>query len=388
LPPDHPADYAPPSAVSNSKTFESLYHFNKTTKKTLIFFPEKPWTQIILNLQLHIIQLNMEKSQDPGTMSCSECTFVHPTNASVCLMCFAPNPVAVVRYGEMAVALAISLAAADLEKQKDKYREDEELANAIAAADLEEQKDKYREDEELVNAIAAADLEEQKDKYREDEELVNAIAELELMDLQEHKDNEEKNFVESMHLIFQINGDNPPRESHYVRCSACSCLNPQDRVQCIQCSTELDEDERKFAPGVVSRDQIALGSQEYDKGGKPDVGILEPLGFQGKVGNACMVNAIAYVTRNAGLSLEDLAILADRVTSDCKLHPGDPMWSDLMGLWFQELDFEINILYGPTEPEGKFQDWASLRKFNPKLRTFIIGNTGSHYAVYSPLRHP
>jgi hypothetical protein len=61
------------------------------------------------------------------------------------------------------------------------------------------------------------------------------------------------------------------------------------------------------------------------------------------------------------------------------------MWSDLLGVWFQGLDLKINILYGPAKPTDKFQDWASLRKFNPELRTLIIVNTGSHYAVYSPV---
>ena len=124
----------------------------------------------------------------------------------------------------------------------------------------------------------------------------------------------------------------------------------------------------------------------YDNGGIPDLPILKQLNFFGKTDNACMVNSIAFVVKHLHLSPKDMATLSDRVTEDCKNDAGSPMYSDLMGMWFQglKIDPDINIIYGPTKPTYHFKDWVSLRKFNPKSRTFIIGNTGSHYAVYSP----
>lgn len=214
---------------------------------------------------------------------------------------------------------------------------------------------------------------------REDEELAKAIAAVELLERQERQDREAENFNKSMQLQFEYN-----KYEQHVSCSTCSFKNYSERVQCIMCSTELDEKERDLAPGIVSRDQIALGPLAYDNGGAPDVKILNPLGFLGKTGNACMVNATAFVVGYAHLSHKDLSTLASRVTNDCKANPRELMWSDLMGVWFQGLDLKINILYGPDKPTSNFHYWASLRKFNPELQTFIIGNTGSHYAVYFP----
>lgn len=279
-----------------------------------------------------------KKDHKDELVSCSVCTFAYPTDNSACDICATPNPVAVARYEEMA----------------------KEMANEML-------RDRNRGG-----------------SSREDEELAKAIAAMELKELQDQKDREEENFEASMLLAYQLREDHPPPRLPYLRCSVCTLENLPDRVQCIACGTEICVKERALAPGVVSRKQIALGPLAYDKGGKPDKKLLDPLGFLGKTGNACMVNATAFITEDAQLSPSDLKTLAERVTRDCKANPDKSMWSDLLGVWFQGLDLKINILYGPAKPTGKFQDWASLRKFNPEFRTLIIANTGSHYAVYSP----
>ena len=213
---------------------------------------------------------------------------------------------------------------------------------------------------------------------RECEELTKAIDEMDFRDLQA------ENLEKSMLLAFQFYDDPPPTGSLTKRCSNCTLDNPPDRVQCMACGVELHQKERDLAPGFVTREQIALGPRVYDNGGTPDVNILGPLGFLGKKGNACMVNATAFVVNKAHLLPKDLETLSCRITKDCKANPGGSMWSDLLGVWFEGLDFKINIMYGPVNPTDKFQSWASLRKFNPEFRTLIIGNTGSHYSVYSP----
>jgi hypothetical protein len=301
-----------------------------------------------------------KKKTVSGSVVCITCTFVYPEYKPMCGMCSAHNPLV----------------------------NDEELARAIAEVDridFQEHKDrekKNNEDNQMCGVFSAHN------PLVNDEELARAIAEVERMDLQEHEDREKKNNEDSMRLILRLNGDRPSEELLCVKCSVCSLDNNPDRVQCIVCGTELDKKERDLAPDVVSREQITLGLREYDTGGAPDVNMLNPLGFRGKTGNACLVNATAFVVKEACLLHMDLAILSDRITKDCTANPGTPMWSDLLGVWFQGLNIKINILYGPVNPEDKFQDWASLRKFNPRLRTLIIGNTGSHYAVYSPLQHP
>lgn len=260
------------------------------------------------------------------TVVCTVCTFAYPKDNSTCDMCSTPNTV-------------------------------------------------Y---EEMIKAMVWPSV------NREDEELAKAIAAIDLRDLRERKDREEENEEKSMRLVLQLKEEHSHKGSHYRVCSNCSTENLAERVQCISCSVELDEKERNLAPGVVSREQIGLGPLVYDNGGRPDTKLLSVLGFFGKTGNACMVNAAAFVVNEVPLSPKDMSNLSARVTKDCNANPGESMWSDLLGVWFQELDLKVNILYGPTKPLGKFQCWASLRKFNPELRTFIIGNTGSHYAVYSP----
>jgi hypothetical protein len=238
----------------------------------------------------NIMNSKEEKSPDPETVVCAVCTFAYQMDESTCDLCLTPNPLVMTRDEEMAKAMAVEMIG-DQCLESPSYYEDEELASALAA--------------------------------------------LELQELQEHKDSENKNFEQSMPLVHQLAGDHPHPGLSHISCSICSSDNSSDRVQCIVCHAELDNKERALAPGVVSRELIEIGPSVYDEGGKPDMNILGPLGFVGKRGSACLVNAIAYVVKNTQLLPKDLTTLASRVTKDCKDNPDGPMWSDLLGVWFQ-----------------------------------------------------